>query len=292
MSLWDQIVITGGGGMLGHALAETLRTRGLSPIALSRAECDVANDGDLTKLFDRKPTLLLNCAAHTKVDVCEQEPAKAEAINGLAVGKMAELSSRLGTVLVHVSTDFVFDGSGKRPYRPDDPVNPLSAYGRSKLLGEKAIQDSPPRDWLIVRTAWVYGRHGQNFPRTMVTAARAGKPLSVVCDQIGSPTYAPDLAEGILSLLDAHARGIWHVTNSGQTSWLEFAKATLSEFGLDPKVAPLTSEQWRQMRPNTAPRPAYSVLDITPFAQITGRTMRPWELALKDFRTAVERDGF
>ena len=203
MSLYDRIVITGGGGMLGHALADVLRSRGRSPVSLARAECDVADDDHVRAIFDHKPTLVLNCAAHTKVDLCEEEPARADAVNGYAVGKIASLCRETGACLVHVSTDFVFDGNGTKPYRADDPVRPLSAYGRSKLLGETELQKHAPKDWLIVRTAWVYGRHGANFPRTMVTVARAGKPLKVVSDQVGSPTYTVDLAEAILALLDA-----------------------------------------------------------------------------------------
>jgi dTDP-4-dehydrorhamnose reductase len=168
----------------------------------------------------------------------------------------------------------------------------MQAYGRSKLLGETELQNNAPNDWLIIRTAWVYGRHGVNFPRTMVNAARANKPLSVVADQVGSPTYTVDLAEGILALLDANARGIFHVTNSGQTNWQDFAKATLEEFGLLANVAPLTSAKWRAMKPDSAVRPTYSVLDTTKFAETAGRPMRHWREALKDFRAAVERDGF
>jgi dTDP-4-dehydrorhamnose reductase len=160
------------------------------------------------------------------------------------------------------------------------------------LLGETELQKNAPAQWLIVRTAWLYGRYGNNFPRTIVQAARATKPLSVVSDQHGSPTYAPDLADAILRLLDTGARGIWHVTNAGQTTWFEFAKATLAEFGIDAPVAPLTAAQWKQMRPNSAIRPACSVLDIEPFARQTGRPMRPWPAALADFRKAVQADGF
>jgi dTDP-4-dehydrorhamnose reductase len=292
MGLYDSILITGGGGMLGHALADLLGARG-SVKAMSRAELDVTDDAALERVFTEcELTLVLNCAAHTKVDLCEQEEAKATAINGRAVGKMAELCAQHGAFLVQVSTDFVFDGMGKRAYRVEDAVCPLSVYGKSKLLGETELQRSELRDWLIVRTAWVYGRHGVNFPRTMVTAARAGKPLSVIDDQIGSPTYAPDLAEGITALLDSQSRGVWHFTNSGQTSWRGFAAAALAEFGVQRDVAPLSSEQWRQMRPTSAPRPAYSVLDTAKFTQATGRRPRAWEEALRDFRAAVEKNGW
>jgi len=290
MSIYDSIVITGGGGMLGHALADALASQ--KPVVLNQSQCDVSNDADLARIFEHRPTLLLNCAAHTKVDLCETETAKADAINGYAVGKMARLCREHGTALVHVSTDFVFDGRGNRPYRVDDPVNPLSAYGRSKLLGETELQKYAPKDWLIVRTAWVYGRHGANFPRTMVTAARAGKPLAVVRDQVGSPTYAVDLAEGILALLDHGAQGIYHLTNSGDTNWFEFAKAALAEFGVEHPVSAISSTDWQKVRPNSAARPSYSVLDMEPFAKLTGRKMRPWEEGLKAFARDVANGGF
>jgi dTDP-4-dehydrorhamnose reductase len=293
MSLYDSILITGGGGMLGHALADLLTSRGHRPVSLSRAQLDIADFSALDQALARhKPTLVLNCAAHTKVDLCEQEQAKADAVNGYAVGKMARWCRENGGCLVHVSTDFVFSGSLHRPYSPNDAVNPLSSYGRSKLLGETELQKNAPANWLIVRTAWVYGRHGANFPRTMVQAAQAGKPLSVVSDQLGAPTYTVDLAGGILQLLDRGCKGIWHLTNSGQTNWFEFAKATLEEFGIKANVTPLTSEQWKTMRPNAAIRPSYSVLNIEPFARQTGQPMRPWRQALADFRKTVQEQGF
>ena len=145
------------------------KKRGLRAVALDRSACDVTSDAIAAELFSRHhPTLLINCAAHTKVDLCEDEPAKADAINGHAVGRLASLAREHGTFLVHYGTDFVFDGRGARPYRADDPVNPLSAYGRSKLMGERLLQDHAPAQWLILRTSWLYGRGGPNFPRTIV----------------------------------------------------------------------------------------------------------------------------
>jgi dTDP-4-dehydrorhamnose reductase len=293
MSLYDSILITGAGGMLGHALADALSARGVPSMGLTREQLDVADPSSAERVFTQyKPTLLLNCAAHTKVDLCEQEESKADAINGRAVGNLARLCRASETCLVHVSTDFVFDGALRRPYRADDPVNPLSAYGRSKLRGETELKKNAPERWLIVRTAWVYGRHGANFPRTMVQAAKAGKPLTVVNDQLGSPTHTPDLADAILRLLDTSARGIWHVTNSGQTTWYDFAKATLARFGVSAEIGPLTSAQWKEMRPASAIRPGYSVLDTTPYTRQTGHTLRPWAEALAEFHKAVQQNGF
>ena len=291
--LYRSILLLGSEGMLGHAVVDALSRRGHQPNCPTLAQLDICDQAALSAVFDRsRPTLVLNCAAHTNVDLCERESQKADDINGRAVGTIAVLCRSNGAVLLHISTDFVFDGSLRRPYRADDPVNPLSAYGRSKLLGETELKKNSPQHWLIVRTAWLYGRYGTNFPRTIVQAAQAGKPLYVVNDQTGSPTYAPDLAQAILAILDSGARGIWHVTNAGQTTWFDFAKATLAEFGIKAELAPLGSQQWKQMRPNSAIRPAYSVLDIEPFTRQTGHTMRPWPAALADFRQAVQANGF
>jgi dTDP-4-dehydrorhamnose reductase len=293
MSLFDSILITGGGGMLGSALADLLITRGSRPISPTHQELDIADRSAVRNAFaDHKPTLVLNCAAFTKVDLCEQETEKANAINGHAVGDLASLCRASRAVLVHISTDFVFDGSLRRPYLPSDPVNPLSAYGKSKLLGEQELQKNAPARWLIVRTAWVYGRHGANFPRTMIQAAQAAKPLSVVNDQFGAPTYTADLAIAILDLLDNGANGIWHATNSGNTNWYDFAKAALEEFAIPAEITPLTSEEWAKKRPNTAARPAYSILDLEPLQKQIGKPMRPWRKALADYHHAVEGNGF
>jgi dTDP-4-dehydrorhamnose reductase len=291
MSVYQSIVITGANGMLGHTLTDALHARGLQPILLPRVKCDLANEEDVKKIFDHRPTLILNCAAHTKVDLCEQEPDLANRINGSAVGQMALLSKQYGTKLVHFSTDFVFSGRGTSPYKVDEATAPLSAYGRSKLLGETELQTNAPKDWLIVRTAWVYGRHGANFPKTMVTVAKAGKPLAVVCDQIGSPTYTVDLAAGILNLLDKNANGIFHISNSGQTNWCDFARATLAEFGIDHPVSAITSADWEKQKPTAAARPRYSVLDLSKYEETAGTPMRPWKEALAAFRREVDAAG-
>src|SRR3712207_2730144 len=221
--LFERVVITGGNGMLAHAVAGVLRHRGLGVTALSRAELDLADPASVSAMFrTHKPTLVFNCAAYTNVDGSEREPALADAVNGHAVGHVAALAREYGSALVHFSTDFVFDGRSDHPYRPDDPTNPLSAYGRSKLLGERLLQEHAPARWLLVRTAWLFGRNGQCFPRTMVELARAGRALKVVRDQVGSPTFADDLSSATLELLDRGAAGVWHLANTGQTSWFDF----------------------------------------------------------------------
>ena len=288
----ESIVITGGKGMLAQALLRELQRRGQTALAVERAACDITSAQDVRKLFDSAgPTLLINCAAHTKVDLCEDEPEKADAINGVGPGHLAAAAKSAGATLVHFSTDFVFDGTGDRPYRADDPTRPLSAYGRSKLLGEQAIQSSGLGDWLILRTAWLYGRGGPNFPRTMIERGRQGAPLKVVGDQVGAPTYTVDLAEATLDLLERGARGVFHVTNGGSTSWHDFARAALEDFEVPAALSPLSTAEWLKLRPKQAHRPAYSVLDLQAAEKALGRPMRPWREGLRAFRAEVDQFG-
>jgi dTDP-4-dehydrorhamnose reductase len=284
----DGILITGAGGMLAQALAASLRKRGKRHVLVARAALDVTREDDVRRAFEKhQPAVVLNCAAHTKVDLCEEQEDLANAINGGGAENLARAARDFGATLVHYSTDFVFDGSGTRPYRPEDPVNPLSAYGRSKLRGERAIQEVNPPGWMIVRTAWLYGPGGPCFPQTMINAAKAGKPLKVVDDQIGSPTFTHDLADATLDLIDRGAGGLWHLTNSGNVSWHGFTAAILEEFGLKTDLSTTTSAAWKQLRPTSATRPAYSVLDVEPFARLAGRPMPDWREALHRYRLAM-----
>ena len=286
------ILITGGKGMLAQALRQLLDARNLPYVAVDKAEADVTDPAQMKELFQKhKPLFVFNCAAHTKVDLCEDEKEKADAINGHAVATLASLSREHNALLVHYSTDFVFDGSGTRPYRTDGPINPLSAYGRSKLLGEELLQQNAPPRWMIIRTAWLYGRGGASFPRTIIERARQGAPLKVVSDQVGSPTYTLDLAQATLDLIDRNQTGLWHITNSGQTSWYDFARAALEEFAVGGSITPITTADWAVIRPKQAHRPAYSVLDTEPFTNAVGRPMRPWRQALHAFRTEVANAG-
>jgi dTDP-4-dehydrorhamnose reductase len=284
MALYDSILITGGRGMLAHAFSHVLASRGVSPTVVGRQECDIVDRDNVASAMDRvRPTLVVNCAAYTKVDLAEKEQDQANACNGDGPGVVAAECQRRGVPLVHFSTDYVFDGSLRRPLRPNDPVGPQSAYGRSKLMGERAIAKVPGLEYLIVRTAWLYGPNGPNFVQTMVNVAKAGKPLRVVNDQAGSPTYTFDLAAATLDLLDRYARGIWHVSNAGETTWFDFAAAIFQEWGLTPDLKPTTSAAWKLSKPDSATRPAYSVFDLSAAEQRLGRPMRPWRDALADF---------
>jgi dTDP-4-dehydrorhamnose reductase len=291
--VYSRIVITGGNGMLAHALSRLLKQRGMDAVRLSRDEYDIAKDADRQAIFDRyHPTLLLNCAAHTKVDLCETDFENAKLINGHAPGLLAAKCNEHGTKLVHYSTDFVFEGNAPGARKEDDPVGPLGAYGKSKLMGEDAIRHVDPPGWLILRTAWLYGRPGACFPRTMVNAARAGKALTVVSDQHGTPTLTDDLAAATLDLIDCDASGLFHVTNGGATNWFEFTKTIMQEFGVGAEVSPISSSEWKKKRPESAHRPANSQLDLSKLEKTIGRRMRDWREALKDYRQQVEAAGF
>jgi dTDP-4-dehydrorhamnose reductase len=289
MSLYDSILITGGKGMLASALKRAVDARAKTATLLGRQDLDVTDADAVAASFNQhRPTLVLNCAAYTKVDKAEEEIDRANAVNGTAVGILAAACRDYGARLAHYSTDFVFDGTKREPYTPDDATNPQSAYGHSKLLGE---QQAGP-EVLIIRTAWLYGPGGPCFPRTMVQCAQQKKPLAVVNDQIGSPTFTYDLADATLRLLDNDARGIFHVVNNGSVSWFDFTKAILEEFDEKTQLSPITSADWKKTRPNSATRPAYSVLDLSAYQQKTGHYMRPWRQALRDYRLEIARGGF
>lgn len=296
MSGSQTILITGGGGMLAQALRPVVARafEGAAALAPARKDLDIGHAAHLETFFrEHRPSIVFNCAAYTKVDLAEKERDAAGGCNGRAVGRLASLCRAHDAMLVHFSTDYVFDGSLRRPLRPDDPVGPRSAYGASKLLGEQLIQQEAPQKWLIIRTAWLYGVGGPNFVQTMVNVARAGKPLKVVNDQVGTPTHTADLAEAAVAIARSGAKGIWHVTNSGQTTWYHFAEAIFEEFGLKPSLSPTTSDEWKAARPESAVRPRYSVLDIEPVEKLLGRPMRHWRDALAAFKGEVEaRGGF
>ncbi|MEA2710987.1 MAG: dTDP-4-dehydrorhamnose reductase [Phycisphaerales bacterium] len=295
MNLSRNILITGGAGMLAQALRPAAQRAFAdhNVLAPNRKELDIADARQLEAFFaQHRPSIVFNCAAYTKVDLAEKERDAAIACNGTAVGRLAQLCQNHRARLIHFSTDYVFDGSVQRPLRPDDPVGPRSAYGESKLLGERYAGEMLEADLgMIVRTAWLYGAGGANFVQTMVNAARAGKPLRVVNDQVGTPTYTVDLADAAAQLAARGASGIWHITNAGQTTWYDFAAAIFEEFDLRPTLSPISSDEWKSTRPDSAIRPRYSVLDVDPVSKMLGRPMRDWRDALRAFHSEVARGG-
>ena len=282
-----RIALFGANGLLGRAIFSSFSRRACSPrtrlITFDRANCDITDNARIDAIFsEHRPTIAINCAAYTKVDQAEQEPALAHAINVTATANLARACKTFNTKLVHISTDFVFDGTATIPYQPDSPTHPLSVYGSTKRDGEREIESIDPPGWLILRTSWLFGSTGPCFPRMILQRATAGQTLTIVNDQIGSPTYALDLADAIFDLIEAEQSGIHHVTNAGQCSWFDFASAVVEEFDLPTdRVRPITTEQFLQMRPIQAKRPMYSVMadDSLPI------TLRPWRETLPAFRS-------
>lgn len=288
MGTYDRILVTGGNGMLAYAFKQRFAPMQLSVTFAERSICDVSDETSVAKAFQQiRPTLVLNCAAYTKVDLAEKEPEKANAVNGEAVGRLAKWCRQTGATLVHYSTDYVFDGTLRRPLRPGDPLGPLSAYGKSKLIGEQLLQQNPPEKWLILRTAWLYGPGGPCFPQTMINLARQGKPLKVINDQHGTPTFTYDLVDATLELVHRGAVGIYHLTNSGQTTWYDFTAAILEEFELKMDLSSTTSDEWKKLKPDSAIRPTYSVLDLSDYESLTRQQMPHWRNALHRYRLAL-----
>ncbi len=267
------ILVVGAKGMLGRDLMTVLpgEHRGVD-----LEEIDITSPASVrTLLVTLKPRVVVNAAAYTDVDGCEANRDLAFAVNGDGVGHLARVSADIGAKLIQISTDYVFDGGKGSPYREDDPTGPLSVYGRSKLLGEENARLNP--DHLIIRTQWLYGLHGKNFVETMLRLATDRTELSVVDDQIGSPTWTVDLANSIRALIDAECRGTYHAANAGFCSWNEFARAIFDESGMAVTVHPMTTTELN--RP--APRPLYSTLDCGKLSRDTGFTPQGWREALR-----------
>lgn len=275
-----RVLITGGNGMLAHDLRAALGKRSdLQVIAPTHAQLDVTNAAHIEGVMaSYRPDVVFNLAAFTKVDLCETDP-RARAVNADAVATIANACGSAKAKLVHVSTDFVFDGTKRAPYTEDDPTAPLSAYGRTKREGEIHALNAPGA--LVVRASWLFGNRGPNFVEAMLKQAEDGKSVvRVVTDQAGRPTATTDLAEALLALVEANASGIVHYANAGRVSWNEFAREI---FRLarrpDVEVAPITSTELA--RP--AVRPEYSVLSTEKYERLTGRTPRDFREPLAEY---------
>jgi dTDP-4-dehydrorhamnose reductase len=276
-----KMLVIGAKGMLGRDLVDVLRSsRHLEVLGWDIDEIDIRNrDETIARIERLGPEIVINLAAYTDVDGCESDEERAFAVNAEGAKHVALGASRCRAKVIYLSTDYVFDGKKGRPYQEEDPPRPINVYGRSKWRGEQYVQELVEK-WLIIRTQWLYGRHGRNFVYAVLRQAREGKGLSVVDDQFGSPTYTLDLAKAISLLMEREAGGLFHAVNSGHCSWYDFGQAILelSETkGVE--IAPITSRELK--RP--APRPSYSVLDTQKLKGATGMTLRPWLEALKDF---------
>jgi dTDP-4-dehydrorhamnose reductase len=276
-------LILGGAGMLGSAVLAAARERGWPALALSRQQADVRDEARLDYWMAAfRPQAVVNCAAFTRVDDCEAQGERAMAVNGEAVGGVARAAARGGARLLHVSTDYVFDGERRQqPYREDDATAPRSAYGRSKLLGEQLALAQGGS--LVVRASWLFGPGGPNFAAAIAGQIdRGAGPLRVVADQLGAPTYTPFLARALLDLALLPATGIVHYRNREPVSWYSFA-AEIARWWPGPRgvveVEPVTTAQY----PRPAPRPAYSVLSVDRCEALLGRQVESWEWGLAEY---------
>lgn len=285
------ILITGAAGQLGSELQKQLATgqcalgrlpdilRGAMVTAVDIEDADLSRLSEVRALIhEARPSIVLNCAAFTNVDACETERDKAFAANALAPRNLAMACEEAGARLVHVSTDYVFQGTGDRPFAECDPTGPQTAYGTTKLMGEEYVRAFSSR-WFIVRTAWLYGLKGNNFVKTIMKLAREKGQLSVVNDQLGNPTNAEDLAYHMLKIAATEEYGLYHCTGKGVCSWYDFAVEIVRLAGIEATTAPVDTDA--SARP--ARRPAYSALDHTMLRLTVGDEMRPWQEALADY---------
>ena len=277
-----RVLVVGSNGMLAHDLLEVLeeagRERELETYATDLPETDITDPESVKRCFDRvKPQTVFNCAAYTDVDGCETRRELAMAVNGAGPGNLARAAAS-GALLVHVSTDFVFDGAKDGAYLEEDEPRPLNVYGESKLEGERQVK-SLARDFLIVRTAWLFGVHGRSFPRSILSQARSSGRLKVVDDQRGSPTHTLDLARMMWKLVEVNARGLRHAAGAGSCTWYELAEEVCRQAGCSVRIDPITSDQLGR----AARRPANSVLDSSRATEQTGFEFPSWRRSLGVF---------
>jgi dTDP-4-dehydrorhamnose reductase len=279
-----KILILGYKGMLGSDLM--LRLTAAHDVAGKDVDdFDIAAEDDCRRVIEEcLPDVVINAAAYTNVDGCEADRDRCFSVNAVGVKNIALACRGKGIRIVHFSTDYVFDGGKAVPYVEEDEPAPLNVYGASKLEGERFLQAFSDR-WLLIRTAWLYGRNGKNFVKTILEKAATVKTLDVVDDQIGAPTYSWDLSAAVQLLIEEGQVGLFHLTNRGRCSWYEFACKILQYAGMnDVTVRPIRSAGLT--RP--AVRPAWSVLSSRKFSEATGKTMRFWQIALQDY---LEKTG-
>ncbi|MBQ5426822.1 MAG: dTDP-4-dehydrorhamnose reductase [Pseudobutyrivibrio sp.] len=282
-----KILVTGCNGQLGRAiqkeygdevefiLTDVVEGEKISPLNIMDL------DEVLKFVEDKKPDVIINCAAATNVDGCEKDWDFAYKLNALGPRNLAIAATKVGAKLVHVSTDYVFPGNGSSPITEFDQPAPISAYGKTKYEGEKFVQQFADK-WFIVRTAWLYG-DGKNFVKTMLSLAETHDELSVVCDQLGSPTSAAELARMIHHLEPTDNYGIFHGTCEGDTNWADFTEEIFRIKGINVKVNHVTSEEYKRMNPASADRPHYSILDNYMLRLTTDYRMADWHDALREY---------
>lgn len=267
-----KVLVTGANGMLGQDLCPILEDENFEVIETDVDTLDITNPQNIDEIFDREhPDIVIHCAAYTNVDKAEEDLATARLINAVGTENIAKACKKIDATMVYISTDYVFNGEGKSPYKPTDKPDPLNNYGLTKLEGEKAVQDNLEK-FYICRTSWLYGIHGKNFVETMLSLATKTE-LKVVDDQVGCPTWTVELANGIVKLLQNQAEyGFYNVCGGGETSWYGFAREVFDTAGLNVNIKPCKTEEF----PRPAKRPHYSVMS-------NNKICRNWKVALKDY---------
>ena len=279
------ILVTGITGQLGHDVIKELERRGEDFIGTTRNEIDLTTEeGAKSFIIEKKPDIVIHCAAYTAVDKAEAEAELALTVNGMGTRRIAEACREIGAKMLYISTDYVFGGEGSEPYEIHDEKNPINIYGTSKLLGENSVA-AILRDYFIVRISWVFGANGKNFVKTMLELAKRRRKLQIVDDQIGSPTYTADLAPLLVDMIHSDKYGIYHATNEGFCSWAEFAEEIFKQIGKKINVEKIPSEDY----PTPAKRPLNSRLSKKSLDDAGFNRLPDWQDAVRRF--LIEIDG-
>ena len=296
-----RILVTGKNGQLGKSIHKLVNTdtridnnqSSNDFIFVGREDLNLSKNSNISHYFDNNDRfdIIINCAAYTAVDKAEEEVVLANQINHLAVAQLAQIAKNQQARLIHISTDYVFDGESDKPYTETDITNPINIYGKTKLAGEQALQEIMPTNAIIVRTSWVYSEFGNNFVKTMLRLGKQRDELSVVSDQIGSPTYAADLANAILDIIQNKAfKGvgqktkIYHYLNEGEISWYDFAQEVFKLAKIDCKVNPITTQQY----PTPAKRPKNTLMNKDKIVEIFSLVISDWVVSLQDCIKNIE----
>lgn len=282
-----KILVTGVSGQLGFDVCRELDRRGIDNLGLASRDMDITDPEAVSRVIKQyMPDAVIHCAAYTKVDKAQEEPGRCWAVNAQGTLNIASVCRELNIKMLYISTDYVFAGDGESFYRPEDAVNPQNVYGMTKLAGELAVRSMVEKSF-IVRTSWVFGLNGGNFIRTMLRLSETKEEVSVVCDQIGSPTYTADLATLLCDMIVSERYGVYHATNEGICSWAELAQETFRLAGKSTRVLPIPSSEY----PVPAPRPLNSRLDKSALAEAGFGCLPTWESAVSRYIESLLEAG-